>query len=208
YGMASRHGLTPLLNREITHTAAVSLLAGMNLHEHLPRIEGSWELCLRTALERHGGKLEVRLAIPDLAPLPLRLRKAVLTPLSYSYLHKEIRLVRDFDLRMARESHRKIEELPGWWEDERIMGTPLYQRLARRGEEADPARAVLSVLRPEPWLEIPARRIRFRALYLLLSKTATNRTALGKAGLSAEEIRALFRLAFEAALDYTNVVQV
>jgi len=109
---------------------------------------------------------------------------------------------------MARESHRKIEELPGWWEDERIMGTPLYQRLARRGEEADPARAVLSVLRPEPWLEIPARRIRFRALYLLLSKTATNRTALGKAGLSAEEIRALFRLAFEAALDYTNVVQV
>src|SRR5439155_13255648 len=37
YRMASRHGLTPLLNREITHTAAISLLAGMNLHENLPR---------------------------------------------------------------------------------------------------------------------------------------------------------------------------
>ena len=38
YGIASRHGLTPLLNREITHTAAISLLAGMNLHENLPKI--------------------------------------------------------------------------------------------------------------------------------------------------------------------------
>src|SRR5207249_8367337 len=162
YGMASRHGLTPLLNREITHTAAVSLLAGMNLHEHLPRIEGSWELCLRTALERHGGKLEVRLAIPDLAPLPLRLRKAVLTPLAYSYLHKEIRLVRDFDLRMARESHRTLEEIPGWWEDERVLGTPIARRLS---DAADPARGLLAVMRSEPWLEPPAQKIRFRAIH-------------------------------------------
>src|SRR6476620_11001870 len=127
--MASRHGLTPLLNREVTYTGAISLLAGIHLHENLPRIESCWELCLRTALERHGGKMEVRLALPDLVPLPLRLRKAVLTPLSYSYLHKELRLVRDFDLRMARESHRTLEEIPGWWEDERIVGTPLEQRL-------------------------------------------------------------------------------
>src|SRR5205085_3169283 len=91
YGIASRHGLTPLLNREITHTAAVSLLAGMNLHQNLPKIEGCWELCLRTALERHGAKLEARLALPDLVPLPLRLHKALLAPLSYNYLHKEIR---------------------------------------------------------------------------------------------------------------------
>ena len=79
---------------------------------------------LRMALERHGGELEVRLVLPDLVPLPLRLRKAVLTPLTYSYLHKELRLVRDFDVRMARESRRKLEEIPGWWEDERIIGTP------------------------------------------------------------------------------------
>src|SRR5439155_12268869 len=101
YGLASRHGLTPLLNREISHTAAISLLAGINLHQNLPRIEGCWELCLRAALEHHNGKLEVRLVLPDLVPLPLRLRKAVLTPLSYSYLHPELRLVRDFDLVMA-----------------------------------------------------------------------------------------------------------
>lgn len=205
YGLASRHGLTPLLNREITHTAAISLMAGINLHDQLPRIEGCWELCLRTAIEHHGGKLEVRLVLPDLVPLPLRLRKAVLTPLSYGYLHKEIRLVRDFDLRMARESHRKLEEIPGWWEDERIAGTPLEERLR---DLAHPGRAVLSALAPEPWLELPARKIRFRALYLLLSKQATSRTAPGEAGLSSEEIRILLRLGFEATLEHTNILHV
>jgi hypothetical protein len=204
YGIASRHGLTPLLNREITHTAAISLLAGINLHENLPKIEGCWALCLRAALEHHGGKLEVRLVLPDLVPLPLRLRKAVLTPLAYSYLHKELRLVREFDLRMAREAHRTLEEIPGWWEDERIVGTPLEQRLS---DPADAGRVVLTVLNPEPWLEPPAQRIRFRAFYLLLSKKATTRDQPGQAGLSSEEIRALFRLAL-AALDYTNVMHV
>jgi len=205
YGIASRHGLTPLLNREITHTAAVSLLAGIHLHENLPRIEGCWELCLRTALERHGGKLEVRLALPDLVPLPLRLRKSVLAPLHYSYLHKEIRLVRDFDLRLARETRRKLEEIPGWWEDERIAGTPLVERL--REKSASP-RAVLELLRPEPWLEPPAQKIRFRALYLLISRQATHRTTPGEAGLSSEEMRVLLRLALEAALEHTNIVHV
>src|ERR1043165_2659025 len=208
YGLASRHGLTPLLNREITHTAAVSLLAGMNLHDNLPRIEGCWDLCLRTALERHGGKLEVRLVLPDLVPLPLRLRKAVLTPLSYSYLHRELRLVRDFDLRMARETRRPLEEIPGWWEDERIVGTPLADRLLPQGRDADPARAVLGLLRPEPWLEPPAQRLRFRALYLLLSKRATNRTAPGEAGLSSEEMRLLLQLALDATLEHTNIMHV
>jgi hypothetical protein len=205
YGLASRHGLTPLLNREITHTAAISLMAGINLHEKLPKIEGCWELCLRTAIEHHGGKLEVRLVLPDLVPLPLRLRKAVLAPLSYGYLHKEIRLVRDFDLRMARESHRKLEEIPGWWEDERIAGTPLENRLR---DPAEPARALFAVLQHEPWLEPPARKIRFRALYQLLSKQAAVRTDSGEAGLSSEEIRTLLRLAFEAALDHTNITHV
>ncbi len=204
YGLASRYGLTPLLNREVTHTAAVSLLAGMNLHEHLPRIEGCWEVCLRAALQRHGGLLEVRLALPDLVPLPLRLRKAVLAPLTYSYLHKEIRLVRDLDLRMARESHRTLDEIPGWWEDERILGTPLIERLS---DPADPARAVLANLIPEPWLEPPAQRIRFRALYLLLSKRATIQAPPGEGRLSSEEMRALLRLAL-AALEHTNIAQV
>jgi hypothetical protein len=203
YGLASRHGLTPLLNREVTHTAAISLLAGMNLHENLPKIEGCWELCLRTALERHGGKLEVPLVLPDLVPLPLRLRKAVLTPLSYNYLHKELRLVRDFDLRMAREAHRKLEEIPGWWDDERIVGTPLCDRMA---DPADPARAVLMQLNTEPWLE--PRRIRFRALHLLLSRQATSRPGPGEAGLTSEEIRHLLRLAQDSALEHTNVVNV
>ena len=205
YGIASRHGLTPLLSREVTHTAAVSMLAGMNLHENLPRIEGSWDVCMRTALERHGGKLEVRLVLPDLAPLPLRLRKAVLTPLSYSYLHKEIRLVRDFDLRMARESHRQLEEVPGWWEDERISGTPLCDRV---NDKTNPARKVLALLRPEPWLEIPAQRIRFRALYLLISRRATNRTPPGDPKLSSEEMQTLLRLALDATLEHTNIAEV
>jgi hypothetical protein len=205
YGMASRHGLTPILNRELSHTAAVSLLAGMNLHENLPRIEGCWDLCMRSALEHHAGKLEVRLVLPDLVPLPLRLRKALLTPLSYSYIHKEIRFIRDFDLRLARETHRKIEEIPGWWEDERIAGTPLE---ARMSQSSDPARAILSVLNPEPWLEPPDRRIRFRALYLLVSKRATLRTAPGEGGLSSQELRTLLNLAFEAAMEHTNITQV
>lgn len=204
YGIASRHGLTPLLSREVTHTAAVSLMAGMNLHENLPRIEGCWDVCMRAALERHGGKLEVRLVLPDLVPLPLRLRKAVLTPLSYSYLHKEIRLVREFDLRMAREAHRKLEEIPGWWDDERIVGTPL---LAHMADPADPARAVLSLLNAELWLEPPAQKMRFRALHLLLSKRGTQRTAPGEAGLSSGEIRILLRLALDA-LEHTNVAHV
>jgi len=206
YGLASRHGLTPLLTREVTHTAAVSLLAGMNLHEKLPKIEGCWELCMRAALEHHGGKLEVRLVVPDLVPLPLRLRKAVLAPLSYCYLHKELRLVRDFDRRMAREARRTLEEVPGWWEDERIVGTPLEGRLS---QASDPAAMVLRVLRPEPWLEPPPqRRIRFRALYLLLSKRATHRTAPGEAGLGSEEMRLILRLAFEGALEHTNIAEV
>lgn len=205
YRLASRHGLTPLLSREVTHTAAVSLLAGMNLHENLPRIEGSWDVCMRTALERHGGKLEVRLVLPDLVPLPLRLRKALLTPLTYSYLHREIRLVRDFDLRMAHESHRSLEDIPGWWDDERIFGTPLMERV---NNPADTGRAALSLLQPEPWLEPPAQKIRFRALHLLLSKHATHRTAPGEAGLSSEEMRALLRVAMEATLEHTNIVHV
>jgi len=205
YGIASRHGLTPLLSREVSHTAAISLLAGMNLHQNLPRIEGSWDVCMRAALEHHGGQLEVRLALPDLVPLPLRLRKAVLTPLTYSYLHKEIRLVRDFDLRMAREARRKIEEIPGWWEDERILGTPLLERVNNKN---DPARAVLNALHPDPWLEPPAHKIRFRALHLLLSKRATHRDADGGSGLSSSEMRTLLKLALEATLEHTNVAHV
>jgi hypothetical protein len=204
YGIASQHGLTPLLNREVTHTAAVSLLAGMNLHQNLPRIEGCWELCLHTALERHGGKLEVRLALPDLVPLPLRLRKALLAPLTYNYMHKEIRLVRDFDLQMARESHRKLEELPGWWEDERIIGTPLAKKLAER---SDQARSVLELLNPEPWLEPPAQKLRFRALNLLTSKRATQFNEPGEAALSSDEIRIVLRLAFET-MEHTNIARV
>jgi hypothetical protein len=203
YGIASRHGLTPLLSREVTHTAAISMLAGMNLHQNLPRIEGCWDLCMLTALERHGGNLEVRLMLPDLVPLPLRLRKAVLAPLSYSYLHKEIRLVRDFDLRMARESHRGLLEIPGWWDDERIIGTPLMERV---NNAADSARAVLDVLRPDPWLT--PQKIRFRALYLLLSRNATNRTTPGEAGLSSEEMHVLLRLALETTLEHTNIAHV
>jgi len=208
YGLASRHGLTPLLNREISHTQAVSLLAGMNLHDKLPRIEGCWELCMRMAFERHSGEFEVRLDLPDLVPLPLRLRKAALTPLSYAYLHKELRLVRDFDLRMARESHRKLEEIPGWWDDERIAGTPLLDRLTPEGTSAVPARLVLEQLRSEPWLEAPAQRVRFRALHLLLSKRATTRTTPGEGGLTSEEIRSLLRLAFEATMGHTNIMHV
>jgi hypothetical protein len=202
YSIASRHGLTPLLNREITHTAAVSLLAGINLHQTLPKIEGSWEICMRAALEHHGGTLEVRLDLPDLVPLPLRLRKAVLTPITYGYLHKELRFVRDFDLRMAREAHRKLEEIPGWWEDERVAGTPLQHRLS---DPDDPARIVLAALRPEPWLE--PRRMRFRALHLLISKQATERTGAGETGLSSEEMQTLLGLALDA-LDHTNLAHV
>jgi len=205
YELASRHGLTPLLSREVSHTAAVSLLAGMNLHKDLPHIERCWDVCMLTALELYSGKLEVRLVLPDLVPLPLRLRKAVLTPLDYGYLHKEIRLVRDFDLRMARESHRKLEEIPGWWDDERIVGTPLLDRVSNK---ADPARAVLDVLNPEPWLEPQEQKIRFRALHLLLSKRATHRSSTGEAGLSSAEIRILLRLAQEATLEYSNIAQV
>lgn len=205
YGLASRHGLTPLLNREVTHTGAISLLAGMNLHQNLPRIEGSWDLCLRTALERHGGQLEVRLVLPDFVPLPLRLRKAVMTPLSYCYLHKELRLVRDFDLRMARESHRKLEEIPGWWDDERIIGTPLLERVNNR---KDSARTILAQLNPEVWLEQSAQKVRFRALHLVLSQRATNRTAPGADKLSSEEIRTLLQLALEATLTHTNIAHV
>jgi hypothetical protein len=205
YGLASRHGLTPLMTREVTHTAAVSLLAGMNLHENLPRIEGCWEICMRAAIEHHNGKLEVRLVLPDLVPLPLRLRKAALTPLSYGYLHKELRLVRGFDQRMAREARVKLEELPGWWEDERIVGTPLDEYLR---DPNSPARSTLAVLRPEPWLEPPTKRIRFRALYQLLSKRATNRMTPGQGGLSSEEMRVLLRLAFEGALEHTNIMAV
>jgi hypothetical protein len=175
------------------------------LHEHLPRIEGSWEICMRAAIEHHGGKLEVRLVLPDLVPLPLRLRKAVLTPLTYGYLHKELRLVRGFDQRMAREARCNLEDLPGWWEDERVAGTPLEDYLR---DPHSPARRVFAVLRPEPWLEQPARRIRFRALYLLLSKRATNRTAPGEAGLSSAELRELLRLAYEATLEHTNIAHV
>jgi len=204
YSLASRHGLTPLLNREITHTAAVSLLAGVNVHEHLPRIEGCWEVCLRAALERLGGRLEVRLVLPDLVPLPLRLRKAVLAPLSYGYLHPELRWVRDFDLRLARESHCKLEEIPGWWEDERLLGTPLFDRV---NHPADPVRAVLAVLRPEPWLAAPPQRLRFHALHLLLSRRATVRPAPGANGLTAGEMRQLLQLAREG-LEHTNIAHV
>ena len=205
YGIASRHGLTPLLSREVTHTAMVSQLAGVNVHQNLPRIEASWDVCVRAALEHHGGRLEVRLVLPDLVPLPLRLRKSVLAPLAYSYLHKEIRLVRDFDLCMAREGRRQLAELPGWWEDERIVGTPLLQRVS---DPSDPARAVLDLLCTEPWLELPTQRIRFRALYLLISKRATKRKTAGEGGLTSDETRVLLRLALEATLENTNIAHV
>src|SRR5439155_10579685 len=109
------------------------------------------------------------------------------------------------DLRIAREARCRLEEIPGWWEDERIMGTPLFKRVS---DAADPARAVLGVLRPEPWLEPPAQRIRFHALHLLISKRATNRTKPGEAGLSSEEIRVLVRLALDATVEHTNIAHV
>jgi hypothetical protein len=160
---------------------------------------------MRAAFEHHGGRLEVRLTLPDLVPLPLRLRKALLTPLAYGYLHKKLHLVRDFDLRMARESHRKLEEIPGWGDDERIFGTPLADRV---NDKTNSARAVLDLLNPEPWLELPEQKIRFRALHVLLSKRATHFTVRGQAGLSSAEMRVLLRLALEATLEYTNVAQV
>lgn len=206
YSMASRHGLTPLLSRDVTHTAAISLLAGMNVHQDLPRIENCWDLCLRTALERHSGRLEVRLVLPDLVPLPLRLRKAVMTPLTYNYLHKEIRLVRDFDLRMARESRRKLEELPGWWDDERIIGTPLLDRV---NDGANPARAALQRLNPEAWLELRDQKVRFRALQLLISSRAVEAEGeMAAVPLANVEIRVLLQLALDGALMHSNVMQV
>jgi hypothetical protein len=96
-------------------------------------------------------------------------------------------------------------ELPGWWDDERILGTPLLDRIT---DATDPARVVLGQLRPDPWLEAPAQKIRFRALRLLLSRQATQRTALGEAGLSSAEIRSLLRLALEATLEHTNIAHV
>ena len=175
----------------------------MKLHENLPKIEGCWELCMRMAIERHGGKLDVHLPLPDLVPLPLRLRKALLTPVSYGYLHKELRLVRDFDLRTARETHRKLEEIPGWWEDERIIGTPLETVLK---DPNHPARIALESLQHEPWLE--PQKVRFRALHLLTSKHATTRTGLGETALTSEEVRELLRLAHDSALEYTNIMRV
>jgi hypothetical protein len=126
----------------------------------------------------------------------------VLTTLPYAYAHRELRLVRDFDLRMAREARRKLEEIPGWWDDERIVGTPLAERLRDRNH---PARIVLGQLRSGPWLEPPAQKLRFRALHLLISRRATERTAPGEAGLSSEEMRSLLRLALEA-LEHTNIM--
>jgi hypothetical protein len=205
YALASAHGLTPLLTREVTHTAAVSLLAGVNVHQHLPRIEGCWDVAMRAALEQHGGRLEVNLEVPDLVPLPLRLRKAVLAPLPFAYLHRQLRWVRDFDLRIARESRMRLEEIPGWWEDDRIVGTPL---LARVSGATDPARRILEKLRHEPWLELPERHVRFQALSLLISPRAAVRSRAGDGGLSSEEMRALLRLALETALEHTNIVAV
>lgn len=204
YSLASRHGLTPLLDRDISHTAAISLMAGINLHASLPRLEGCWEMCLRAAIELHGGAIEVRLTLPDLAPLPLRFRKAVLSPLAYGYLHREPRWVRDFDLRMARESRCSLEALPGWWDDERIAGTPLAAVVDQPG---GPAAQVLERLDPAPWVGPPAARVRFRALHLLLSPGAA-RHAGGRTGLSSAEIRCLLELARDTAVDHTNVAQV
>ncbi|HXP60067.1 MAG TPA: hypothetical protein VN829_06215, partial [Dongiaceae bacterium] len=76
-------------------------------------------------------------------------------------------------------------------------------------QASDPASMVLRLLRPERWLEPPApKRIRFRALYLLLSKRATNRATPGEGGLSSEEMRVLLRLAFDGALEHTNIAEV
>jgi hypothetical protein len=203
YRLASRHGLTPLLNREITHTAAVSLLAGVSLHQNLPRVEGSWHVCMRAAFDIHNGRMDVRLDLPDLAPLPLRLRKATLLPLDYTYLHKQIRLVREFDRQMARDSRRKLEEIPGWWEDERIIGTPLE---ALVGDRSGSVRPVLESLRSEPWLQ--AHRVRFRALQLLTSNHATLDIDCEFAPLSSEAMRTLLRFAYVGALEHSNVVHV
>jgi hypothetical protein len=160
---------------------------------------------MRAALEHHGGRLEVTLEVPDLVPLPLRLRKAVLAPLPFAYLHRQLRWVRDFDLRIARESRMRLEEIPGWWEDDRIVGTPL---LGRVNCPTDPARRILEKLRHEPWLELPERHVRFQALSLLISPRAAVRSRAGDGGLSSGEMRVLLRLALDTALDHTNIVAV
>ena len=84
------------------------------------------------------------------------------------------------------------------------MGTPLLDRVTNT---TDTARAVLDLLRHEPWLELPAQRVRFHALRLLLSGRATTRTTPGAAALSSEEIRCLLRLGLEV-LEHTNIVHV
>jgi len=50
--------------------------------------------------------------------------------------------------------------------------------------------------------------MRFRALRLLTSRRATTRTEAGRGGLSSTEMQALLRLAFEATLEYTNIMHV
>ena len=166
----------------VTHTAAVSLLAGMNLHRicRRSRAAGSCACALPSSITAASSKSAGRAGFGPLAVASAA--QAVLAPLSYSYLHKELRLVRDFDLRMARESRRKLDEIPGWWEDERIVGTPLAERLRPPGRTPAPPAPCCPCCARNPGLRPPAQKIRFRALYLLISKRATDRTAPGEGG--------------------------
>ena len=63
-------------------------------------------------------------------------------------------------------------------------------------------------MNPDPWLEPPAQKIRFRALHLLLSRKATSPEPSDEATLTSEQIRALLELSVEATLEYTNIAQV
>jgi len=63
-------------------------------------------------------------------------------------------------------------------------------------------------LRPDPWLEPPAQKIRFRALYLLISKRALAGSWPDTTALASEEVRALLRLTLEATLAHTNLMHV
>jgi len=81
YGMASRHGVTPLAQSASTHTARDLLLAGPEYAPNLPGFE-VLELCLRTGSgASRAGELESG-GPSDLARSPLRLRKAVLNSFS------------------------------------------------------------------------------------------------------------------------------
>jgi hypothetical protein len=159
---------------------------------------------MNRAFDQSAGLLHVRLDLPPLPPLPLDVREALLAPVGMRYAHPHIAFVRPLDLRLMHDAHLgRLEDIPGWFDDLRLIGTPLEDLMNRPQSDV---RTLMESIADALWNTRLAGHPRFSTLGRLLGQETTPSEEAPCLSLTDEHFRLLCRTARDQVLDWTNVV--